>query len=92
MEGKEAGTCFPFEKAYYVAYIFLIKFSRISYTVLHLRPFLSDVNQIFKDKCSIWMNRASLFIVKGERFYEWFFGIREYLSQKNSKLIMKDTK
>ena len=53
MEGKEAGTCFPFEKAYYVAYIFLIKFSRISYTVLHLRPFLSDVNQIFKDKCSI---------------------------------------
>ena len=31
------------------------------------------------------MNRASLFMVKGERFYEWFFGIREYLSQEKFK-------
>ena len=53
-EGKGSRNVFSFEKTYYVAYIFfLIKFSRISSTVLHLRPFLSDVNQIFKDKFSI---------------------------------------
>ena len=47
-------------------YFLLIKFSRIIHAGFHLCLFLSDVNQIFKDKLSIWMNRTTLFIVKGE--------------------------
>ena len=31
------------------------------------------------------MNRTSVFIVKGEWFYELFIGIRDYLSQEKFK-------
>ena len=66
-------------------YFLLIKFSRIIYAGFHLCSFFSDVNQIFKDKLSIWMNRTRLFIVKGEQFYDWFFGIHDYLSREKFK-------
>ena len=71
-------------------YFLMIKFSQISHSVLHLCPFLSDVNQIFKDKCSIWMNCSSLF--RWVALWVIFWNPSLNFLWKNSKLVMKDTK
>ena len=72
---KGSRNTFPLEKTYYATYC----------SGLYLCPFLSSFSQIFKDKCSIWMNRTSLFTVKGKWFYEWFFVNRDYLSREMFK-------
>ena len=69
-------------------YFLLIKFSRISYTGLHLCPFLSDVNQIFKYSTALphcLLLKASGSMSNFLKSVIIFFG-------KNSEPIMKDTK
>ena len=69
-------------------YFLLIKFSRISYTGLHLCPFLSDVNQIFK--CSRALQHCLL--LKASGLMSNFLKSVIIFLGKNSELIMKDTK
>ena len=79
-----------------IYYFLLIEFLRISYTGLHLCPFLSDVNQVFKDECSLWINCTfaaffvtaffhSLLLKASGSMNDFLEFLLEYLSRKKIK-------
>ena len=88
MDGNEAWTYTFWENLLCNIYFLLVKFSRISYTGLHLRSFLSDVNQIFK--CSAAL-RHNLPLKASGSVTDFLESVTIFL-ERNSKLITKGTK
>ena len=63
-----------------IIYFLLVKFSWLSYTDLHQCPFLSDANQVFKGKCSRWMNRTFAAIFSSQLYVTLYCSRRAILS------------
>ena len=101
MDGKEPlqEHISVLENLLYNIHFLLIKFPRIRHTgvifICVVFSFLSDGNHIFKDKCSIWVNRifAAIFsprlyvTVYWRRAFLWLF-LRDYLSREKFKLFV----
>ena len=101
MDGKEPlyEHISVWENLLYNIHFLLIKFSRISYTSLHLCSFLFFIQMLIKYlKINVlyeWtaLSRQffrhglkSLFIVKGERFYD-YFSVTIYLGKNSNFLV-----